>query len=368
MANYLPPIKMTEIFNIDGYIIYKEADHRYLRPIQKLQQKTTGITYNNTSETTNISKNINVANLVNTVEFATRNNGAFAEALAIGSNLVVGKNIVNSGDIFTNNIFAKSILIKDAVIENTILKNAKLDNVSISSRSLAFISTVSSDVQLQLDTNSKKVGPAGADSTVPGPAGADSTVPGPAGKDSTVPGPAGKDSTVPGPAGADSTVPGPAGKDSTVPGPADADSTVPGPAGKDSTVPGPAGKDSTVPGPKGADGLNSTLAGYFVNQGVGTFPIYGSMNDFSSFGLSLYIKGEKDSFIIMPFFALFVFSEINQGGKFLSMGNLSNNIEYYNISPLFRVKSCTLYKYNHDTQAYEVVNTVNNTNPEKTWN
>jgi hypothetical protein len=92
------------------------------------------------------------------------------------------------------------------------------------------------------------------------------------------------------------------------------------------------------------------------------------MGDFSSFGLDLYIKGEKDSFIIMPYYALFVFSEINEGGKFLSMGNLSNDIEYYNISPLFRVKSCTLYKYNQDTQAYELVNTVSNTNPEKTWN
>jgi hypothetical protein len=92
------------------------------------------------------------------------------------------------------------------------------------------------------------------------------------------------------------------------------------------------------------------------------------MSDFSSFGLNLYIKGEKDSFIIMPYYALFIFSEINQGGKYSSMGNLSNNIEYYNISPLFRVKSCTLYKYNQDLQQYELVNTVNNTNPEKTWN
>jgi hypothetical protein len=120
-------------------------------------------------------------------------------------------------------------------------------------------------------------------------------------------------------------------------------------------------------GPAGKDGLNSTLWAYFVNLGVGTFPIYGTMGDFFSFGLDLYIKGEKDSFIIMPYYALFVFSEINEGGKFLSMGNLSNDIEYYNISPLFRVKSCTLYKYNQTTQAYERVNTVNNTNPEKTW-
>jgi hypothetical protein len=208
----------------------------------------------------------------------------------------------------------------------------------------------------------------GADSTVAGPAGKDSTVPGPKGADSTVPGPKGADSTVPGPKGADSTVPGPKGADSTVPGPKGADSTVPGPKGADSTVPGPKGADSTVPGPKGADGLNSTLGAYFVNLGVGTFPIYSSMSDFSSFGLNLYIKGEKDSFIIMPYYALFIFSEINQGGKSLSMGNLSNNIEYFNISSLFRVKSCTLYKWNQGTGSYDIVNTVNNTNPEKTWN
>jgi hypothetical protein len=92
------------------------------------------------------------------------------------------------------------------------------------------------------------------------------------------------------------------------------------------------------------------------------------MSDFSSFGMNLYIKGEKDSFIIMPYYALFIFSEINQGGKSLSMGNLSNDIEYFNISSLFRVKSCTLYKWNQGTGSYDMVNTVNNTNPEKIWN
>jgi hypothetical protein len=218
----------------NGFIIYKEADHRYLRPIQKLQQKTTGISYNEMNSTTNVSENINITKLMNTADGAIRDNIAIGESISVGGNMACGKNIVNSGDIYTNNIFAKSILIKDAVIENTILANAKIDDVPISSRSLAFISTLTSDVQLQLDTNSKQIGPKGADSTVPGPKGED-------------------------------------------------------------------GLNSTVPGPKGEDGLNSTLAGYFVNQGVGTFPIYGSMNDFSSFGLNLYIKGEKDSFIIMPY-------------------------------------------------------------------
>jgi hypothetical protein len=80
-----------------------------------------------------------------------------------------------------------------------------------------------------------------------------------------------------------------------------------------------------------------------VNLGVGSFPIFASMDDFSSFGLNLSIKGDRDSFVIMPYYSLFVFSEINQGGKHLSMENLSNDIEYFNISSSYRVKSCTLY-------------------------
>jgi hypothetical protein len=113
---------------------------------------------------------------------------------------------------------------------------------------------------------------------------------------------------------------------------------------------------------------NLTLGSYFINIGFGTFPIYGSISDFSLLGLSSTIRGDRDSFIIMPYYALFVFSEINQSGKYLSMGNLSNNIEYFNISPLFRVKSCTLYKWNFNIRIYEGVSTVNNINPEKTWN
>ncbi len=164
MAEYLPPIQIADVFNVgnfdwqNNFIIYREADQRYLRPIKKLQQKTTGISYNESNSTTNVSKNINITNLMNTVDGAIRNDIAVGESMAIGSNLVVGKNIVNSGDIFTNNIYAKSIRINDAVIENTILTNAKIDNVDISSKSLAFISTLKSDVQLQLDTNSKQIG------------------------------------------------------------------------------------------------------------------------------------------------------------------------------------------------------------------
>jgi hypothetical protein len=117
-----------------------------------------------------------VANLVNTVNASIPNDVSIGESMAIGSNLVVGKNIVNSGDIFTKNIYAKSIRINDAVIDNTVLTNVFIDKIPILSKAISFISNLSSDVQLQLDTNSKKEGPSGKD-------GADSTVTGPAGRD-----------------------------------------------------------------------------------------------------------------------------------------------------------------------------------------
>jgi hypothetical protein len=67
----------------------------------------------------------------------------------------------------------------------------------------------------------------------------------------------------------------------------------------------------------------------------------------------------------MPNYLLYIFSEINEGGRYLAMGNRSNDIKYFNISPLFRVKSCTLYQWNGTE--YVLVNTVNSTNPEQTW-
>ncbi len=167
MASYLPPINISDIFNIsdfnwqDGFIVYKDADHRYLRPIQNLQQKTSGVTYNDATQTLNISKNINVYSIINSVESTTRNNGVFGESVSVGSNLVVGKNIVNNGDIFTNNVYATSVQIKDAVIQNTILTNAFIDNVQIKPRALSLIANVTSDVQVQLDTNAKKKGDKG---------------------------------------------------------------------------------------------------------------------------------------------------------------------------------------------------------------
>ena len=152
MTTYLPPLKKSQIFNIDdydyqdGFIVFKEADLRYLRPIQKLNQKSTGITYFESNSTTNITKNVNIGGLVNSVDGAIRNDVAIGESISIGANIVCGKNFVNSGDIYTNNIYAKSIVIKDAIVENTTLTNAFIDNIPISSKTISFISTLSSDV------------------------------------------------------------------------------------------------------------------------------------------------------------------------------------------------------------------------------
>jgi hypothetical protein len=80
MTEYLPPINIAKVFNISDYdwqnisLTLKDGDQRYLRPIKKLQEKTFGISYNGTTETTNVSKNINISHLMNTVESATRNN------------------------------------------------------------------------------------------------------------------------------------------------------------------------------------------------------------------------------------------------------------------------------------------------------
>ena len=162
--NYLPPSNVSGLFNVgdynfqDSFVDYRVGDSRYLRRIEKLDQKTTGIKYTDATFTTNITKNLNVLGLVNGIDGAIRNDTAIAESIAIGSNIVCGKNIVNNGDIYTNNIYAKSI-----VVDNTILKTVFIDDVPIQSRTIAFISNLSSDVQLQLDTNAKQEGAPGKD-------------------------------------------------------------------------------------------------------------------------------------------------------------------------------------------------------------
>jgi hypothetical protein len=141
-----------------------------------------------------------------------------------------------------------------------------------------------------------------------------------------------------------------------------------GPQG-DSIV-GPQGVKGDT-GAQGASGVGgSALPGaYFLNPGVSTFPIFARINDFSALEMDLFIKGDHDSIILLPTYALFIFSEINQGGKSLSMGNRTDNIEYYPISNAYRVKSCVLYKYDLELDGYaEVVSISNVQKTTQTWN
>ena len=87
-----------------------------------------GVTYTESTFTTNITKNINVGGLINGIDGAIRNDTAIAESIAIGANIVCGQNIVNNGNIYTNNIYAKSIVV------DTILRTVFIDDVPMQSK------------------------------------------------------------------------------------------------------------------------------------------------------------------------------------------------------------------------------------------
>jgi hypothetical protein len=468
MAEYLPPIKISGIFNVDNYnyqeefIAYKEADHRYLRPIQKLNKKTTGISYIESNSTTNITRNLNVSGLVNTIDIAIRNDVAIGESIAISGNIVCGKNITNSGNIYCfGTLFTKKIVIENAIIQNTNLSNTFIDDVPISSQSISFISRLTSDVQSQIDKKQQKgdtgdtgltgmTGQAGIDGSdgatgdtgltgMTGQAGIDGIdgtdgatgMTGQAGIDGSdgatgdtgltgmtgqagINGIDGTDGAtgMTGQAGIDGSdgatgdtgltgMTGQAGIDGSDGATGDTGLTgMTGQAGIDGSdgvtgdtgltgMTGQAGIDGSdgatgqagVDGIDGKDGLNSTLAGYFLNNGVGAFPIYASMNNFADYGMNLFIKSENDGFLIMPSYQLVIYSEINKTGKNITLSNPPSivissgsssgsydKIQYFKISDLFRAKSCELKKYNINSREFETVNTENITNPEKTWN
>ena len=84
------------------------------------------------------------------------------------------------------------------------------------------------------------------------------------------------------------------------------------------------------------------------------------MRNFGDFGLDLYIKGERDSFIVLPKYSLTVYSSV---GTYVNMENMSNSIEYFNINnSTFRANRCVLYYYNESQQKFIEVSTVNHTN------
>jgi hypothetical protein len=108
---------------------------------------------------------------------------------------------------------------------------------------------------------------------------------------------------------------------------------------------------------------------YFMIPGVSTFPIFSRINDISAIEMYPYIQSDHDSIILLPSYALFIFSEINQGGKYLSMGNLTTNVEYYPISNAYRIKSCVLYRYDSVNQMYAEVASISNVQKTtQTWN
>jgi hypothetical protein len=108
---------------------------------------------------------------------------------------------------------------------------------------------------------------------------------------------------------------------------------------------------------------------YFQIPGVSTIPIFSRINDFSAIEIFPYIQSDHDSIILLPSYSLFIFSEINQTGKYLSMGNLTTNVEYYPISNAYRIKSCVLYRYDSVNSAYaEVLSVSNVQKTTQAWN
>jgi hypothetical protein len=108
---------------------------------------------------------------------------------------------------------------------------------------------------------------------------------------------------------------------------------------------------------------------YFMIPGVSSFPIFARINDLSALEMYPYIQSDHDSIILLPSYALFIFSEVSQGGKYLSMGNLTGNVEFYPISNAYRIKSCVLYRYDSVNQAYaEVLSVSNVQKTSQAWN
>jgi hypothetical protein len=108
---------------------------------------------------------------------------------------------------------------------------------------------------------------------------------------------------------------------------------------------------------------------YFQIPGVSTFPIFSRINDFSALEMYPYITSNHDSIVLLSGYSIFIFSEVNQTGRYLSMGNLTGNVEYYPISNAYRIKSCVLYRYDTTLEAYaEVLSVSNVQKTTQTWN
>jgi hypothetical protein len=122
--------------------------------------------------------------------------------------------------------------------------------------------------------------------------------------------------------------------------------------------------DTGIQGIQGKDGLNSTLGGYILNRGVGAFPIYGSIDNFESLGMNRYIKGEKESFVVLPRYRLILYSADN---KFIQLTNSSFvDIQYFNIDTITQTTSCKLLKQDENNN-FIPVTTTSNINDTQFW-
>ena len=105
-------------------------------------------------------------------------------------------------------------------------------------------------------------------------------------------------------------------------------------------------ESSTYPGPPVVyNSINPLTPGAFlinggVSSGGGSYPIYCSINDYSAWGMN----DIDDSYIVMPGFTLFVFTDISYHGSFIILDNSYGiNILNQATTNLNQGSSCKLY-------------------------
>jgi hypothetical protein len=77
-----------------------------------------------------------------------------------------------------------------------------------------------------------------------------------------------------------------------------------------------------------------------------------------------YIKGEKESFLVLPRYQLILYSTNN---KFIKLTNSSFvNMEYFNLDVSTQTASCRLFKQD-EINSFIAVDTTNNTNTTQLW-
>jgi hypothetical protein len=107
----------------------------------------------------------------------------------------------------------------------------------------------------------------------------------------------------------------------------------------------------------GKDGLDNTL-------GVGALPIYPSIDNFEALGINRYIKGEKESFLILPKYQIILYSA---NKKFIKLKNSSFvNMEYFNLDVSTKTASCRLFKQDENSNLI-IIDTINHTNDTQLW-